>query len=116
MNRFMATILATTLAATAQLASAGAPDDLPRHVEVRFSDLNPGTPEGAVALYQRLQSAAQRVCAEDGTRDLGSVARSRACVSSALAAAITQVDRPLLTAYYQSLGGISTGAVRQASR
>jgi UrcA family protein len=117
MNRITTTILTTVLAATAQLAYAGDQiDDSRRHVEVRFADLNLSTTEGAAALYQRLHSAAESVCNEDGTKDLNSVFRVKACVSAAISAAVTQIDRPVLTAYYRAKLGGTTAAVRQASR
>src|SRR6516164_1193352 len=89
MKRITTTILATLLAATAQLASAANPiDDSRRHVEVHFADLNLSTTEGAAALYRRLHSAAQNVCSEEGTKDLESVVRVKACVAAAVSAAV----------------------------
>ena len=117
MNRITATILTTVLAATAQLAcAANAIDDSRRHFEVHYADLNLSTTEGTAVLYQRLQSAAENVCAEHGTKDVGSVFRVKACVRAAISAAVTQIDRPLLTAYYRAKVGSTTAAVRQAAR
>jgi UrcA family protein len=83
--------MTTGLAAIAQLASAASPiDDSRRHVEVQFADLNLSTTAGADMLYQRLHSAAESVCNEDGTKDLGSMFRVKACMSAAISAAVTQ--------------------------
>ena len=116
MNRLTATILTTTLAAAAQLAYAANPiDDSRRHIEVHYADLNLSTTEGAAVLYRRLQSAAESVCSEGGTRDLQSTFRVKTCVSTAISAAVTKIDRPVLTAYYRAKVEGTTAAVRQAS-
>jgi UrcA family protein len=117
MNRITTTILTVALSATAHLASAADPtDSSPRHVEVHYADLNLSTAAGAAALYQRLHSAADTVCNEHGTRDLASQFRSKACVRAAISAAVTQIDRPLLTAYHRAKLGWPTAAARQAAR
>jgi UrcA family protein len=117
MKRITTTILATLLAATAQLASAANPiDDSRRHVEVHFADLNLSTTEGAAALYRRLHSAAQNVCSEEGTKDLESVVRVKACVAAAVSAAVTQIDKPVLSAYYRANLAGANAAVLRASR
>jgi UrcA family protein len=118
MNRITATILTTALAAaTGQLAyAANTIDDSRRHIEVHYGDLNLSTTEGVAVLYQRLQSAAENVCSEHGTRDVGNVFRVKACMSTAISAAVTQIDRPVLTAYYRAKVGGTTAAVRQAAR
>jgi UrcA family protein len=117
MNRIIATILPTVLAATTQLACAdNAIDDSRRDFEVHYADLNLSTTDGAAVLYQRLQSAAENVCSEHGTKDVGSVFRVKACVRAAISAAVTQIDRPLLTAYHRAKVGGATAALRQAAR
>lgn len=117
MNRITTTILTTVLAATAQMATADdSISDSRRHIEVHFADLNVSTPEGVAALYRRLHSAAESVCDEGGMKDLGSVARVNACMRAATSAAVTQIDRPMLTAYYRAKVGGTIAAVRQASR
>jgi UrcA family protein len=117
MNRSTTIILASALAVSAQIAPAADQTDAPvRRVNVHFSDLNLTGIEGATTLYHRLQSAAQSVCAEDGTKDLGSLMRVKTCVAAAISAAVTQVNQPTLTAYYRSKLGTANAAVRQASR
>src|SRR5262252_5017960 len=100
MNRITAGILTTALVATAQLAyAANTIDDLRRHIEVHYGDLNLSTIEGAAVLYQRLQSAAENVCSEHGTKEVGNVFRVKACMRTAISAAVSQIDRPVLIAY-----------------
>ena len=117
MNRITTTILASALAAGAQIAHGADPTDAARrHVVVHFSDLNPTSIEGATTLYRRLQSAAETVCAEHGTRDVKSVFRVKTCVSGAISAAVADINQPSLTAYFRAKQGHANAAVRQASR
>jgi UrcA family protein len=117
MNRITTIILASVLATGAQIAHAADPTDAPRrHVEVHFSDLNLSSTDGVSILYHRLQTAAESVCTEGGTRDLGSVFRVKTCVSAAISAAVADIDRPSLTAYYRAKHGYTNSALRQASR
>jgi UrcA family protein len=115
MNRITTIILTSALAAGAQIAHAADPTDL-RHVKVLFSDLNLTSIDGATTLYRRLQSAAESVCAEHGTRDVKSVFRVKACESAAMSAAVAEINQPALTAYYRVKHGYTNAAVRQASR
>jgi UrcA family protein len=117
MNRITTIILTSALAAGAQIAHAADPtDDSPRHVAVHFADLDVASVDGAAVLYHRLQSAAKSVCSEDNTRDLASASRVNTCVSKAISAAVTQINRPTLTAYYRAKLGYANVALRQASR
>jgi UrcA family protein len=117
MNHITTLFLTTVLAASAQLAFASdAVDASRRHTEVHFADLSLSTPAGMAALYQRLHGAAQEVCREDGTRDLGSTVRVKACVTAAVSAAVTQINNPALTAYYRARFAGSNAALLQASR
>ncbi len=105
MNRITTIILTTALAAGAQIAHAADPtDDSSRHVTVHFADLDINNVEGDAALYHRLQSAAKSVCSEDedNTRDLASESRVKTCESKAISDAVTQINRPTLTAYYRA--------------
>ena len=117
MNRITTTILASALAAGAQIAHGADPTDAARrHVVVHFSDLNPTSIEGATTLYRRLQSAAEKVCTQGETRDLATVFRVKACVSGAISAAVADINQPSLTAYFRAKQGRANAAVRQASR
>ena len=75
----------------------------PRHkVVVKFGDLNPETPDGIAALYQRLHTAATQVCEPASPRELGPMTSSDGCVAAATARAIARIKIPALTSYYKS--------------
>ena len=117
MNRITTIILISALAAGAQIAHAANPTEpFLRHVKVVFSDLNLTSIDGATTLYRRLRSAAESVCAEHGTRDVGSIFRVKTCVSAAISSAVADANQPSLTAYYQAKQGYTNAALRQASR
>ena len=117
MNRITTIILTSALAAGAQIVHAADPAEAtPRHVKVQFSDLDLASVDGATTLYRRLQSAAESVCAEHGTRDAKSAFRAKTCISAAISAAVVDINRPSLTTYYRAKHGDTTAAVRQASR
>jgi UrcA family protein len=117
MKRITTMFLTSVLAASTQLAFAADPlDPSRRHTEVHFADLSLGTPEGVATLYRRLHGAAQDVCREQGTKDLGSMLRVKACVTAAVSAAVTQIDNAALTAYYRAQFAGSNAAVLRASR
>jgi UrcA family protein len=116
MNHVITIILTTTLAAWSQITQAANPShDAAHHVEVHFADLNLGSAGGASVLYRRLQKAANQVCDEVNTKDPGSASRLRACVSKAISAAVAQIDRPALTAYYRARHRDANRSLRQAS-
>jgi len=78
-------------------AWAGTPDV--RSVTVSFRDLDLSKPEGARALYGRIQSAAKQVCGYAG-RDLIDQNIWRSCYRNAVADAVGRVNSPLLTAMH----------------
>jgi len=115
MNHFTTLILTSVLAVSAQSALADLSDDAPRHVVVHFADLDLSHPEGAASLYQRLRVAAQTVCTTVSDRGADRASRDKACVSEAVATAVAQINRPILSAYYRSKLGIGNASLRQAS-
>lgn len=89
------------------LTSAAAADDRlnqPLTSVVSYADLNLNGQSGAETMYLRLQWAAQRVCEPLGGRGLKAVQRS-VCIDQAIARAIDQVDKPVLTAYHRARTG-----------
>jgi UrcA family protein len=73
-----------------------------RSETVNFRDLNVGTPDGAQVLFGRIHTAAKRVCSEtDPVRQIGAMD----CAKKAEADAITSLNLPQLTAYYNSKNG-----------
>ncbi len=100
----IAAIMAFTLAAS--VAHAHPPGDSPRKA-VTFGDLNLDTPEGAAVLYQRITTAARKVCNifGDSIFPEARVAAEKACIDDAVTHAVMQVNRPLLTNLYKAKTG-----------
>jgi UrcA family protein len=94
------TLLAVFLGSVSAIAAAGAPGDEPPMRTVKFADLNLSHPAGALALYKRIQHAAQEVCEPLIARDLQSNPISKRCREQAIARAVADVNAPLLTSYY----------------
>jgi UrcA family protein len=72
-----------------------------RSETVSFSDLNLSSQSGVEALYGRIHAAAKRVCAQPS----GEWATPRSCMTKAESDAISKVNVPLLTAFYQNKTG-----------
>jgi UrcA family protein len=85
-------------------AQAGEPFDTPPHKVVSFRDLNLNSAEGVAVLYNRIRSAAHEVCADPDRWDLSEM-KLRPCIDDAVARAVAQVNRPMLTSLYQAKGG-----------
>jgi UrcA family protein len=84
--------------ATARVSPSG-PEETFR-TTVHYGDLNLQTTAGATALYTRLNEAATRVCG-DLMEPYERMTRGyHKCHSDALAAAVHDVNRPLLTQTY----------------
>jgi len=103
MNRLTTSMMILAFALTCQIAHAA--DAAMPAVEVSFKDLNLTHQEGAAKLFQRLQSAAERVCESADGQDIARHLAFRACVKGALAAAVAKVDQPQLTAFYLAQSG-----------
>jgi UrcA family protein len=67
---------------------------------VSYKDLDLAWTEGAAVLYGRINAAAGNVCNSDGSHELREITEARACMDKAIADAVTQVNRPMLTHYY----------------
>jgi UrcA family protein len=117
MKRFALTILIAAQCLGGQLAHADSSSASAPHVVVRFADLDLARAEGVAALYTRLSGAAREVCAPLESRELERARRFRACVADALATAVAEVDRPLLSSYYrEKLGGHAAARPQVATR
>ncbi len=93
---FSATILQASFINAAQAAEE------PGTVTVRVSDLDLTSAADVATLYQRINSAASLVCAEDtatGAKLFGN-AKAR-CVAASVARAVEQVHSPVLSAYHR---------------
>jgi UrcA family protein len=83
-------------------AFAGEPGAQVRTEDIKFQDLNLTTTAGVEALYQRVHSAAQRVCADSGQYDLGAASTSMKCTKDAEARAIKEINLPALTLFAEN--------------
>jgi len=101
MYRFTATMMMFALALGFQSAYATPPENAPSIV-VHFADLDLSRSEGARVLYQRLQGAAETVCAPLDDRNLARHMRFKECVQSAVSTAVAKVDQPTSAAYYEA--------------
>lgn len=101
MYRFTTTMMIFVLGLGHQLGNAASPGDVPS-VTVHFADLDLSHSQGVTVLYRRLKDAAETVCAAQDSRDLERQMRFKACGQAALSTAVTKVDQPALTAYYQA--------------
>jgi UrcA family protein len=88
----------------------------PPQTTVKFADLNVSNPQGAAALYARIQRAARQVCPHVDMRDLGSKGRMDACVNKAIADAVAKVGQPTLFDAYNAHHGQPIRIVLAASR
>lgn len=74
----------------------------PHSEVVRFNDLNLDQPRGLARLFNRVSSAADRVC---GSRSFAGhynkAADYESCYSDTIAHAVARIDRPSVTAYFQ---------------
>jgi UrcA family protein len=103
--------LTSSLATVCTAAETDAPQ-----ATVKFADLNVSNPEGAAALYARIQRAARQVCVSFDGRDLSSKAHMDACVHKSIADAVAKVGQPALFAVYNARNGQPIRIVLAASR
>jgi UrcA family protein len=80
-------------------AFASEPDAQVRTEDIKFQDLNLGSTAGVEALYQRIHSAAQRVCTDPAEPKLGAVSASEKCTNGAAARAIKEINLAALTVF-----------------
>jgi UrcA family protein len=82
-----------TLQVTARASDSALPSE-----KVRYADLDISKPAGAKVLYGRIVAAARRVCALNGTIDLGSMRWVNRCTDLAIDKAVSDVGSPALSA------------------
>jgi UrcA family protein len=119
MTKFTTLILTATLGTVSHVGlaaqSAQTPgSDSPKQMLIRYADLDLARPEGASVLFHRLQSAAKIVCSP--LESYPKLLMFQRCVSDAMARAVTQVDRPGLSAYYRGkVPGTNAAPIEVAS-
>jgi len=96
-------ITAATVLSAGSFAAADQPNrTLTPAVRVRFGDLNPQTPAGIEALYDRIRSAAASVCGTASIADLNGYWATKSCYSATLDHAVAQIRLPMLTTLHES--------------
>lgn len=98
-QRTMLAIAAGLVTSTAFAAEL--PSDTAQSRIVSYSDLKLDRHDSAATLYRRIQNAAREVCRpEFDDRALAHAVSTRACVEQSVARAVSDVNRPELTAYH----------------
>ena len=110
-----AAILGTFACSVATICTAAEPMN-PLQATVKYADLTISNPDGAAALYARIQRAAGQVCLPFDGGILSSKARMSACVHKAIADAVAKVDQPALFDAYNAHNGQPKSIVLAASR
>jgi UrcA family protein len=100
-GRIAAAICGVLAVSAAAMCSADDRTDVPQEV-VKYADLNLSSPQGANALYSRIRAAAERACRPFDRRDLRSKIQMQACVTTAVADAVTKVGHPGVVAIYNA--------------
>jgi UrcA family protein len=121
MNKLPRTVaiasLITVVAALASLPLAApvlASDITGRDVAVKYADLDVDTVDGATRLLQRIEAAADRVCAPLDHGDLASRRSRDACERKLTSNAVARVDSPALASVYQSARRDASRVIAQA--
>lgn len=83
---------------------------------VKFGDLDVSTSQGAAALYGRIHSAAYNVCWRLSDSNEAFKSSKDACLQKVIAAAVTKVNEPALSAVFASKYGVSAPVVLAAAR
>jgi UrcA family protein len=103
-TRTHATSIRLTLASAFAIAAAGIlatnasaepRTEIVRKVTVNFAELDLDKPAGAKKLYKRLRNAAESVCG--GRQTIRQYRSAKRCYDEALAQAVIDVNKPLLT-------------------
>ena len=72
-------------------------------IKVKFRDLDLSKPEGAAALYQRIERSARLVCTDSSSPyDAGRVDTFKRCYEAAIQDAVASINQPQLTALHRA--------------
>jgi UrcA family protein len=104
-----AALVALVCAASGNTTLAWEPGE-PLTKKVAYGDLDLQTEQGASSLYKRLRVAAEQVCTPYQSIDLARRVAWQTCVDRAVASAVEQVNRPMVTAVHnRTVNRSSTG-------
>jgi UrcA family protein len=82
---------------------------------VHYADPNLNTKAGVEVLYQRIRTAADRVCGNVDPRQLPASEAAKTCVNQAVTASVRAVNDPRLTRSYARHFGVARTAISVAS-
>jgi UrcA family protein len=102
--------------ASANTSNSQSVNDGVKQYTVRFADLDLNKLDGAAVLYRRLNQAAAIVCSPLQSRRAEVAAQYQLCVNHAIAGAVANVGRPMLSQYYESQTKGWKSAVTQLAR
>lgn len=107
-------LLAAALISSASALAAPALSEatLKRTETVKYKVSSAATPEGASALYAKLQEAAARVCTIGAFEGAGDPAAHSACIGAALDSAVRSVAIPLVSGLHMQAARPATVASR----
>jgi UrcA family protein len=112
---FVAAVVAALAVSVAQAGTPVRVNSDQQSETVRFADLDTSSPQGAAALYQRISSAAVRVCRNlEPFRMLALKQPYANCLHTAIANAVEQVNRPAVSAYALARGVESSSTIQIA--
>jgi UrcA family protein len=111
-----AAILTGLISSFSAVCNAADSADVPKAV-VKYGDLDLSTSQGAAALYSRIRSASEGVCTPFDHGDFAGMVRWNKCVKQAITGAVSQVNRPALSAVYAAkYGALQTANILTADR
>jgi UrcA family protein len=102
LNYIIGGALAVALAGPTNAGDLVGPD-----ITVRYGDLTIDTEQDASKLLKRIEGAAYRVCAPLDNGRLGARGNAKACSQAVTAAAVKNVNHPMLLAVYNSAQGVT---------
>ena len=107
LRTLVAGAILSVLAFTFATASRADDDTTPPQVTVKFGDLDVSTPQGAAALYRRINSAAVDVCSRMYVIEQAYKWHKNACLEKVIGDAVIKVNRPALSAVFASKFGVA---------
>jgi UrcA family protein len=107
LRTLVAGAILSVLALSFATASHADDDTTPPQVTVKFGDLDVSTPQGAAALYRRINSAAIDVCSRMYVIEQAYKWHKDACLQKVIGDAVIKVNRPALSAVFASKYGVS---------
>ena len=87
----------------------------PPQAIVKFGDLNVSTSQGAAVLYSRIEYAAKNVCSHMYLSEEAYRSMKYACLQKVIRDAVIKVDRPALSAVFESRYGATPPVVLAAA-